>query len=80
MNISQLSTQILGNPTNFRELAKLLNVTPFDPSEKLNRLMEIKSVKELRDSIGKLEDSANTVLASVQKVADDPVVMDWLMN
>lgn len=80
MQLPGLATQLLGSPSNFRELSKLLNITPFDPSAKLDRLMEIKSVQELTKSAGELEKATNQLFKSVQKVADDPVVMDWLMN
>lgn len=78
--VYQLATELLGNPSNFRELASLYKISPFDPQSKIDKLIKLPSVQEARKQIGVLEGQISETITSIKKVSNDVVSIDWLMN
>ncbi len=76
----QLATELLGNPSNFREIAEKYGITPFDPQNKIDQLIKLASVQESINKLGALNTSAIETFTQVKKAANDIVKLDWLMN
>lgn len=79
-SVPQLAAEIFGSSSNFRELFDLYEISPFDPQQKIDGLLKIESVREARESIGVIGEQVIEVIGNLKSVANDPIVLDWLMN
>ncbi len=78
--VYQIATELLGSPSNFRELFDQTGITPFDPQSKIDRLKEIPSVKDIQPKLDTLNTATLETFTQIKKAANDVVKLDWLMN
>jgi hypothetical protein len=76
--VPQISTQLFGSSSNFRELAKLTGISPLDPQAIIDKTGIIKEAQQLQKQAGVVGAKAIETFSQLKKQAADVVKIDWL--
>ena len=74
----QISTQLFGSSSNFRELFTLTGISPMDPQKAIDQTGIIKEVDKLQKQAGVVGTKALETFSLLKKQAADMVKIDWL--
>jgi hypothetical protein len=77
-SVPQISTQLFGSSSNFRELADLVGISPLDPQKIINQTGIIKEVEKLQEQAGVVGAKALETFSQLKKEAAGVVKIDWL--
>jgi len=76
--VPQISTQIFGSSSNFRELFTLTGISPMDPQKAIDQTGVIKEVDKLQKQAGVVGARALETFSLLKKQVADLVKIDWL--
>jgi hypothetical protein len=76
--VPQISTQMFGSSSNFRELFTLTGISPMDPQKVIDQTGIIKEVDKLQKQAGVVGSKALETFSLLKKQAADMVKIDWL--
>jgi hypothetical protein len=76
--VPQISTQLFGSSSNFRELFSLTGISPMDPQKAIDQTGIIKEVDKLQKQAGVVGTKALETFSLLKKQAADMVKIDWL--
>ncbi len=76
--VPQISTQIFGSSSNFRELFTLTGISPLDPQKVIDQTGIIKEVDKLQKQAGVVGTKALETFSLLKKQAADMIKIDWL--
>lgn len=74
----QISTEIFGSSSNFRELANLTGLSPLDPQKVIDQTGVIKEIEKLQKQAGVVGTKALETFSVLKKQVADLVKIDWL--
>ena len=77
---SQLSTEIFGSTSAFRELDKYFDINPFTEISKINGLKELTNIPEVQKLVGLGQEQITKTLTEIKTVIKDKISLDWLNN
>ena len=76
--VPQISTQMFGSSSNFRELFNLTGISPMDPQKVIDQTGVIKEVDKLQKQAGVVGTKALETFSLLKKQAADMIKIDWL--
>lgn len=76
--VPQISTQLFGSSSNFRELFALTGISPMDPQKVIDQTGILKEVDKLQKQAGVVGTKALETFSLLKKQAADVVKIDWL--
>lgn len=76
--VPQISTQLFGSSSNFRELFTLTGISPMDPQKIIDQTGILKEVDKLQKQAGVVGTKALETFSLIKKQAADIVKIDWL--
>ena len=76
--VPQISTQLFGSSSNFRELFTLTGISPMDPQKVIDQTGIIKEVEKLQKQAGVVGTKALETFSQLKKQAADVIKIDWL--
>jgi hypothetical protein len=76
--VPQISTQLFGSSSNFRELFTLTGISPMDPQKAIDQTGIIKEVDKLQKQAGVVGTKALETFSLLKKQVADKVKIDWL--
>jgi hypothetical protein len=76
--VPQISTELFGSSSNFRELFTLTGISPMDPQKAIDQTGIIKEVDKLQKQAGVVGTKALETFSLLKKQAADMVKIDWL--
>ena len=77
---AQLSTEIFGSTSNFRELDKYFSINPFTELSKINGFKELQNIPEIQKLVGLGQEQITKTLTDIKTVVKDKISLDWLNN
>lgn len=76
--VPQISTELFGSSTSFRELFTLTGISPMDPQKVIDQTGIIKEVDKLQKQAGVVGAKALETFSLLKKQVADVVKIDWL--
>lgn len=76
--VPQISTQMFGSSSNFRELYSLTGISPLDPQKVIDQTGIIKEVEKLQKQAGVVGTKALETFSLLKKQVADTVKIHWL--
>jgi hypothetical protein len=76
--VPQISTEIFGTSSNFRELFTLTGISPMDPQKAIDQTGIVKEIDKLQKQAGVVGTKALETFSLLKKQVADVIKIDWL--